>query len=63
MYPSLIPGQNLGSERTSPLPASMNGAGSAGNPWITDLSTYNTANSAGKILKDRLSKAQYLGLK
>lgn len=26
MYPSLIPGQNLGSERTSPLPASMNGA-------------------------------------
>lgn len=41
----------------------MNGAGSAGNPWITDLSAYNTANSAGKILKDRLSKAQYLGLK
>lgn len=41
----------------------MNGAGSAGNPWITDLSTYNTANTAGKILKDRLSKSQFLGLK
>lgn len=26
-------------------------AGTAGNPWITDLSAYNTANTAGKILK------------
>lgn len=41
----------------------MNGAGSAGNPWITDLSAYNTANTAGKILKDRLSKNQFIGLK
>lgn len=41
----------------------MNGAGGAGNPWITDLSGYNTANTAGKILKDRLSKTQFLGLK
>lgn len=41
----------------------MNGAGSAGNPWTTDLSSYNTANTAGKILKDRLSKGQFLGLK
>lgn len=41
----------------------INGAGSAGNPWITDLSSYNTANTAGKILKDRLSKNQFLGLK
>lgn len=41
----------------------INGAGSAGNPWITDLSGYNTANTAGKILKDRLSKSQFLGLK
>jgi len=41
----------------------LNGAGSAGNPWTTDLSAYNTANTAGKILKDRLSKGQFLGLK
>lgn len=41
----------------------MNGAGSAGNPWITDLSAYNTANTAGKILKDRLSKGQFIALK
>ena len=41
----------------------LSGAGSAGNPWITDLSAYNTANTAGKILKDRLSKGQFIGLK
>lgn len=41
----------------------MNGAGGAGNPWITDLSSYDTPNTAGKILKDRLSKNQFLGLK
>jgi len=41
----------------------INGAGSAGNPWITDLSAYNTANTAGKILKDRLSKGQFIALK
>lgn len=48
---------------TGTMGEAMNGAGSAGNPWITDLSSYNTANTAGKILKDRLSKVQYLGLK
>jgi len=41
----------------------LNGAGSAGDPWTTDISAYNTANTAGKILKDRLSKTQFLGLK
>ena len=41
----------------------LSGAGSAGNPWITDLSAYNTANTAGKILKDRLSKGQFIALK
>jgi hypothetical protein len=41
----------------------LNGAGSAGDPWTTDISAYNTANTAGKILKDRLSKGQFLGLK
>lgn len=41
----------------------LNGAGSAGDPWTTDISAYNTANTAGKILKDRLSKNQFLGLK
>lgn len=48
---------------TGTMGEAMNGAGSAGNPWITDLSAYNTANTAGKILKDRLSKTQFLGLK
>jgi hypothetical protein len=48
---------------TGTMGEAMNGAGSAGNPWITDLSAYNTANTAGKILKDRLSKGQFLGLK
>lgn len=48
---------------TGTMGEAMNGAGSAGNPWITDLSGYNTANTAGKILKDRLSKTQFLGLK
>jgi len=41
----------------------LNGAGSAGDPWTTDLTSYTTANTAGKILKDRLSKLQFLGLK
>lgn len=41
----------------------LNGAGSAGDPWTTDLSSYNTAQTAGKILKERLSKSQFLGLK
>jgi hypothetical protein len=30
----------------------LNGAGSAGDPWTTDLSSYNTAGTAGKIVKD-----------
>lgn len=30
----------------------LNGAGSAGDPWTTDLSSYNTAGTAGKILKE-----------
>ena len=29
----------------------LNGAGSAGDPWTTDLSAYNTADTAGLILK------------
>lgn len=48
---------------TGTMGEAMNGAGSAGNPWITDLSSYNTANTAGKILKDRLSKGQFIALK
>lgn len=40
----------------------LNGAGSAGDPWTTDISAYNTANTAGKILKERLSKIEFLGL-
>lgn len=30
----------------------LNGAGSAGDPWTTDLSTYTTPGTAGKILND-----------
>lgn len=29
----------------------LNGAGSAGDPWTTDLSSYNTTGTAGKIMK------------
>jgi len=36
----------------------LNGAGSAGDPWTTDLSSYNTANTAGKIVKQIKSAAQ-----
>lgn len=35
----------------------LNGAGSAGDPWTTDLSAYNTADTAGLILKQAKSKA------
>lgn len=41
----------------------MNGAGAAGNPWITDLSGYNTANTAGKILKDANDSAELGAIK
>lgn len=41
----------------------LNGAGSAGDPWTTDLSAYNTQGTAGKVLKDKLTKNQFLGLK
>lgn len=36
----------------------LNGAGSAGDPWTTDLSAYNTADTAGLILKDARNKAK-----
>jgi hypothetical protein len=35
----------------------LNGAGSAGDPWTTDLDTYTTPGTAGKILKDAKNKA------
>jgi hypothetical protein len=35
----------------------LNGAGSAGDPWTTDLMTYTTAGTAGKILQDAKKKA------
>lgn len=41
----------------------LNGAGSAGDPWTTDLSAYNTADTAGKVLKDKLSEDNFLALK
>lgn len=36
----------------------LNAAGTAGDPWTTDLSSYNTANTAGKVLKDAQKKAK-----
>lgn len=41
----------------------INGAGSAGDPWTTDLSGYNTDGTAGKRLKDTLSTGKFLALK
>lgn len=41
----------------------MNGAGAAGNPWITDLSGYVTPNTAGKILKDANDNAELGAIK
>jgi len=35
----------------------LNGAGSAGDPWTTDLDSYTTDGTAGKILKDAKIKA------
>lgn len=35
----------------------LNGAGSAGDPWTTDLTGYNTADTAGKIVKEIKAKA------
>lgn len=41
----------------------LNGAGSAGDPWTTDLDSYTTQGTAGKKLKDVLTTAKFLGLK
>lgn len=41
----------------------LNGAGSAGDPWTTDLSTYTTPGTAGKKLKDTITTAKFLALK
>jgi len=41
----------------------LNGAGGAGNPWITDLSGYVTPNTAGKILKDAADSAELASIK
>lgn len=41
----------------------MNDAGSAGDPWNTDLGSYTTAGTAGKELKDKLSTVKFIALK
>jgi hypothetical protein len=41
----------------------LNGAGSAGDPWTTDLSAYDTPGTAGKELKDKLTEDSFLALK
>lgn len=41
----------------------MNAAGTAGDPWTADLTGYNTTDTAGKILKDKLTEDNFLALK
>lgn len=41
----------------------LNAAGTAGDPWTTDLSGYNTAGTAGKKMKDTLSTNNFVALK
>lgn len=41
----------------------LNGAGSAGDPWTTDLSPYTTPGTAGKKLKDGLTQNNFIALK
>ncbi len=36
----------------------LNGAGSAGDPWTTDLTTYTTDGTAGKILQQAKKAAK-----
>lgn len=41
----------------------LNGAGSAGDPWTTDLTGYNTDGTAGKRLKETLKRNDFIALK
>jgi hypothetical protein len=41
----------------------LNGAGSAGDPWGTDLTAYTTEGTAGKKLKDGLTTGKFIALK
>lgn len=41
----------------------LNAAGTAGDPWTTDLSGYNTSGTAGKILKDAGDDAELAAIK
>lgn len=41
----------------------LNAAGTAGDPWTTDLTSYNTPGTAGKKMKDNLTQNNFLGLK
>jgi hypothetical protein len=43
---------NLGAYGVGTAGQKLDSVGAAANPWNTDLSTYTTANTAGKILKD-----------
>lgn len=48
---------------TGTMGQKLNGAGSAGDPWTTDLSGYNTAGTAGKRMKDTLTRNAFIALK
>lgn len=45
-------------DATGTMGEKLNAAGTAGDPWTTDLSAYNTTDTAGKILKDAQKKAK-----
>ena len=42
---------------TGTMGQKLNGAGNAGDPWTTDLATYTTNGTAGKLLKDAKNQA------
>ena len=41
----------------------LNSAGTAGDPWTADLSSYTTVGTAGKKLNDGLTQNNFLALK
>lgn len=45
-------------DETGTMGEKLNGAGSAGDPWTTDLSGYNTPGTAGKTIKQIKSIGQ-----
>jgi hypothetical protein len=49
---------NLSSYGVGSAGEKLDSVGASANPWTADLSSYNTLNTAGKILKDTLLSSQ-----